>query len=295
MIDLSVIIVNYNTKKLLLDCLDSIVKQTQNINYEIIVVDNASIDGSVEEIQSRSCGTKFKIIINKSNLGYAKANNIGIRQANGKWILLLNTDTKIVDNALKKLVDFSEGKQNLGVLGPKLLNPDDSAQLSTARFLTLPNVFLWLFTGDRFLYSSPKSAVQTDWVMGSAFLIKREVIDKVGLLDEKFFMYVEEQEWCYRIKKAGFEVWFYPGAEIFHLVRGSSPGGLPAGRQGKKGAILNIYRGLIYFYDKHFGRLPLSMLKFMLLTKAIIAWLVGLITGNKELKETYAQAFKLVR
>lgn len=286
MIDLSVIIVNWNTKKLLLECLESIVKQTQGINYEIIVVDNGSTDGSVKEIESRY--NDITILHNKNNLGFAKANNQALRQARGRYALLLNTDTKIVSNVLKKLVDFADSKPNLGVAGPKLLNRNRSAQPSTAPFFTLVNAFLWLFTGDRFLYSSPKSARRTDWVMGSAFLVKRGVIDKVGLLDEKFFMYVEEQEWCYRIKKAGFEVWFYPGAQIYHLVRGSSA-------EGKKGAILNIYRGLIYFYQKHFASWQLLVLKFFLLTKAAIAWLVGKIRHNPYLVETYAQAFKLAR
>ena len=290
MIDLSVIIVNWNTKKLLLECLDSVDKQTQGINYEIIVVDNGSTDGSMEAIRNTQYEIRNLIIIeNKKNLGFAKANNQGIKVAQGKYILLLNTDTKIVDNALKKLIDFADSKSNLGVVGPKLLNRDGSAQPSTAPFFTLANAFLWLFTGDHFLYSSPKSASRTDWVMGSAFLVKRGVIDKVGFLDEKFFMYVEEQEWCYRIKKAGFEVWFYPGAEIYHLVRGSSLGG----RQGKKGAILNIYRGLIYFYGKHFASWQLLVLKFFLLTKAAIAWLVGWLLRNEYLRNTYGKAFKV--
>ena len=157
-----------------------------------------------------------------------------------------------------------------------------------ASFFTLPRAILWLTTGDRFLYSSPSRSQEVDWVMGAALMVKKEAIKKTGLLDEKFFMYMEEQEWCYRIKKEGWQVWFYPEAEIFHLVRGSSP-------EGRQKAILGIYQGLIYFYKKHFSSWQLIMVKLVLVIKAIGVWLVGVLTKNHDLKETYAKAFKLVR
>ena len=293
MINLSIIIVNWNTKQLLLDCLGSIFKNTKDLNYEIIVVDNGSTDGSVEEIQNlkskiQSYNAKFKIIKNKQNLGFAKANNQGIKIAKGKYILLLNSDTKIVDNALKRLVDFAKTKQNWGVLGPRLLNKDGSLQPSVGRFFTLPWAILWLATGDRFLYSSPAKGVEVDWVMGAAFLVNREAIEKAGLLDENFFMYMEEMEWCWRIKKAGLQIWFYPGVKIYHLARGSSP-------EGRGRAILWIYQGLIYFYQKHFAPWQLAVLKLALRTKAIISWLIGILAANRYLKETYGKAFKMVR
>lgn len=287
MINLSIIIVNYNTRQLLVNCLNSVIKNARDLNYEIIVVDNGSTDGSVKATRDTRYVRRLKIIENKTNLGFAKANNQAIKQAQGKYVLLLNSDTKVIGNALKELVDFADSKLKLGVVGPRLLNSDGSFQPSAAGFLTLPRVFLWLFTGDRFIYASPNTALQADWVMGSAFLIKKEVIDQVGLLDEKFFMYIEEQEWCYRIKQAGWQVWFYPEAEIYHLVRASSP-------TGKQFAVQHIYSGLIYFYRKHFGSLPLAVLKFLLRIKAVLAWLAGLISGSRELKEAYAKAYKLV-
>jgi len=301
MIDLSIIIVNWNTKKLLLDCLNSIFKNTKNLNYEVIVVDNGSTDSSVDSVKELFINelrkkkhklvnplTRNKLIINKENLGFAKANNQGIKKAKGEYILLLNSDTKVVGNALKKLVDFAKTKPNLGVVGPRLLNKDGSFQPSVGRFFTLPWAVLWLMTGDKFLYSSPVKPTEVDWVMGAALLISRRAIERVGLLDENFFMYMEEVEWCWRIKKAGFEIWFYPEVEIYHLVRGSSP-------EGKQKAILWIYQGLIYFYQKHFATWQLAMLKLALQIKAISSWLIGVLTGNKYLKETYAKAFKMVR
>jgi hypothetical protein len=287
MIDLSVIIVSWNTKKLLADCLDSIFNQTKDLDYEVIVVDNGSTDGSVDLIKKLK-HQNLQLIENKDNLGFSKANNQGLKMARGQYFLLLNSDTKVVGQALKNLVDFAKQKPLLGVVGPRLLNPNGSKQPSAAPFLTLGRVFIWLVTGDRFLYSSPDNQRQVDWAMGAALLVTRGAIKKAGLLDEKFFMYLEEVEWCYRIKKAGFENWFYPKAKVYHLVRGGSPG-------GKKRAVCAIYQGLIYFYQKHFGPLPGSMLKLMLRTKALGARVLGFLTGNKYLQETYAQAFKLVR
>lgn len=311
MIDLSIIIVNWNTKKLLLDCLASIFNQNENLNYEIIVVDNGSTDGSVTAVkqlmrhglrvrnknkqltvpktrnpQTRNSLT-VKLIENKENLGFAKANNQAIQQAIGEYILLLNTDTKIINNALKKLVDFARSDKKIGLVGPRLLNFNGTPQPSVAPFFTLFKVFVWLFTGDRFLYSSPNKAIKADWLMGAALMAKKEMIEKIGGLDEGYFMYVEDIEWCYRAKKAGWSVWFYPAAQIIHLVRGSSP-------EGKQRAILGIYKGLLRFYEKNFASWQLSVLKFLLLTKAVIAWLIGVVTVNNYLKKTYGEAIKLV-
>ena len=285
MIDLSVIVVSYNTQKLLRDCLASIFKQTKDLTYEVIVVDNASTDGSLPMV--KKIFPKVLVIENKENLGFSKANNQALRLAQGKAILLLNSDTKVVGHALKKLIDFAETKEKLAVVGPKLLNADGSRQPSTAPFLKLPRALLWLATGDRFLYASPAAERKVDWVMGAALLVKKEVVAKVGGLDEQFFMYLEEVEWCYRIKKAGWQVWFYPGAEVYHLVRGSSP-------EGKQRAVMGIYTGLPYFYGKHYGKTELAVLKLALRTKAILAWGLGILTGNRYLKETYAKAFKVV-
>jgi GT2 family glycosyltransferase len=287
--DLSVIILNFNTKNLLRDCLSSVLQQTQGINFEIIIVDNGSTDGSVEMIEELRIKNKgLRIIKNKKNLGFAKANNQGIRKAAGDYVFLLNSDTFLKKNSLLKLVEFAKDHPQAGGVGPRLLNKDGSKQPSVAPFFTLPRVFLWLLTGDRFLFSSPDTTRQVDWVMGAALLIKKEVFKKTGLLDEHFFMYLEEVEWCYRLKKAGWQIWFYPGAEIFHLVRGSSP-------EGKQRAIWGICQGLIYFYRKHFAPWQLIVLKFLLRTKAAGAWLIGILSFDQDLKETYAKAFKMVK
>ena len=286
MIEFSIIILNYNTKELLKNCLTSVIQFTKKINYEIIVVDNASSDGSEKEIRQL-----FKQVIwiqNKNNFGFAKANNIGIKKAKGKFVILLNSDTKIESDAFTKLVEFANKKNSLGIAGPRLLNADKTPQPSVAPFYTLPITAISLFHGDRFLRQSPNTSQKVDWVTGACFIINRQLIEKIGLLDEHYFMYIEEMEYCYRAKKAGFTVWYFPEVDVYHLVRGSSP-------EGKQKVIWWIYEGLQYFYEKHFAPWQLSMLKLLLRFKAAVYWFVGVVLGNQYLRQTYAQAYGLVK
>jgi len=283
--DLSIIILSFNTKNLLDDCLDSVFQQTKGIKFEVLVVDNHSTDGSGEMVKKKF--PQVKLISNQKNLGFAQANNQGMKKAQGKYLLLLNSDTKVKGSALKKLVSLAEEKRNLGIAGPKLLNLDETPQPSTGPFYTLPVTCFSLFRGDRYLRHAYSQEKAVDWLYGACFLIKRELIDKIGFLDEKFFMYVEEMEFCFRAKKAGFQVYYFPQAEVYHLERGSSP-------EGKQKAIWGIYQGLIYFYQKHFAPWQLAVLKLLLRVKAILVWVIGWLTNNQELKETYAKAFKLV-
>ncbi len=288
--DLSVVILSFNTKRLLRDCLASIFNQTKGVNFEVIVVDNGSTDESVVMLEElRTKNKELRTIKNKRNLGFAKANNQGIKKAQAEYVLLLNSDTVLKNNAFLKLIEFAKDHPRAGIIGPRLLNKDGSEQPSTASFFTLFRVFFWLFTGDRFLFSSPAKATPVDWLMGAALLVKKEALEKAGPLDEKFFMYMEEVEWCYRFKQAGWQVWFCPEAEIYHLVRGSSADSW----QGRQKAVWGIYQGLIYFYQRHFAPWQLSVLKFCLKVKAAGAWLIGVLTNNQYLKKTYAKAFKM--
>lgn len=291
--DLSVIVVNYNTKKLLKDCLNSIFRYTRGLDFEVIVVDNASTDGSDKyiknkKLKTKSTNKKLKNILNKENLGFAKANNQGIKIAKGKYVLLLNSDTLLKDNAFLKMVEFMGKHPGVSVLGPRLLNADGSNQESVGRFPTLPVVTVMLFKehfgGSRYVRCSPDKASEVDWAMGAALMARKEVFNKVGLLDEKIFMYMEEVEWCYRVKKAGEKIYFYPGAEIIHLGRGSS-------KTGKKEPILNIYKGLIYFYEKHKSPVELGLLRFLLKLKAGSAYFLGHLINSDYLKKTYGEAF----
>lgn len=286
---LSVIILSYNTKDLLKKCLESVINCTPtDIKIEIIVVDNASTDGSASMVERNF--PEVKLIRSKKNLGYAKGNNLGIRASLGEYVLILNSDTVIKKGAIDKLVNFLEKNKQIDIVGPRLLNVDGSFQANCGRFPNLPVVFVMLFKehwGSKYVRWSPETSQFVDWLMGAAFMARKRVFEKVGGFDEKIFMYMEEVEWFYRAKKAGMKSYFLKDAEIIHLGRGSS-------KTGKKEPILNIYRGLIHFYKKHRSVLELIILRFMLKLKAIGALVIGYLTNNNYLKETYGEAFRLV-
>lgn len=287
--DLSIIILSFNTKDILDNCLKSILKNSKGIDMEIIVVDNHSTDGSPESIRKNFPGVY--LIENNKNEGFAKANNQGIKISKGKYILLLNSDTLVEKDAIKEMINFMESRKEVGVVGPQLLNSDRSKQASAGRFPDLFTVFIMLFfehwQQNRFVRTSFDTLTQTDWIMGAALMIRKNILEKTGLLDEKIFMYYDEVEWCYRIKKAGYKIYFYPKPEIIHLWQGSS-------QSKREGPILANYKGLVYFYEKHKTKIELLLLKFLLKTKAILALGVGYLTNNSYLKETYEKALNLV-
>lgn len=289
-IKISVIIVNWNTKDLLKQCLESLIADLtfNKISNEIIVVDNNSSDGSVEMVKKMF--PSVRLICNKQNLGYAKGNNKGIKNATGEYIMILNTDTIIKQGAIKKLVGFLDREERVDIVGPKILNQDGTPQSSCGRFPNLAVCGVMLFKehfgGSKFVRWSPSESVFVDWVIGAAFIARKKIFEKIGGFDENIFMYMEEVEWFYRAKKAGFKVYFLKDAEIIHLGRGSS-------KSGKTQPILNIYKGLIYFYKKHKTFPELFVLKLMLKTKALGAYLLGLVKNDKYLKETYGEAFKI--
>lgn len=294
--DLSVIIVNWNTKKLLEDCIRSVMQFTKGIEYEIIVVDNGSTDSSQELVKKKFL--KVKLLENKENLGFTKANNQGMNVAKGEYILLLNSDTYLIENSLKKLVEFSRTKENLGAVGPLLLNTDKSTQQSVGFFPHLPQMLFWLSFIDDLpfgQYLKPyhvdhdsfyKSDHEVDWVTGAAYLIPKSTVQKVGLLDEKIFMYGEEVEWSYRIKKSGYKIFFTPITKIVHIGRGSS------GKISSR-AILGEFEGLIYFYKKHKGFLALQILRIFLKIGALARIVIFALLGRFELAKCYVQSFKV--
>jgi GT2 family glycosyltransferase len=230
MADLSIIIVNFNTKNLLRNCLVSIYKTTKNVTFEIIVVENASTDGSAEMVKREF--HEVKLIKNRENRGFAAANNQGIKRAQGKLILLLNSDTTIKDNAIGKSVNFLRNKSNIGALGCKLLNTDGSPQPSAkinfsslwAVFLTKMGILNLLPQSFRQKYNGKTSYENTREVAilkGAFLLLRKKALCQVGLLDEQFFMYAEEVDLCFRLKAAGWKICFFPDAQIIHHGSGS--------------------------------------------------------------------------
>lgn len=288
-VKISVVVLSWNTKGLLRDCLKS-VKQSLvgDFKVEIIVVDNASNDGSVEMVKREFSETR--LIINEKNLGYGKGNNVGIKAAKGEYVLVLNSDTIIDKGAIEKLVEFLDKNKGVAIVGPKLLNSDGTPQANCGRFpnLTISFIMLYLehFGLGRLVRWSPDKSQFVDWLMGAAFIARREVFEKIGGFDEKIFMYMEEIEWFYRARKAGFKAYFLKEAEIVHLGRGSS-------KSGKTDPILNIYRGIIYFFKKHKSVPEKVILLFLLKLKALLALALGYLKDDDYLKKTYGQAIKI--
>ena len=294
--DLSVIIVNWNTKKLLEDCLRSIFKFTKDVGFEIIIVDNGSEDGSQSMLKKKF--PQVKLIPNKDNLGFAKANNQGIKIAKGKYVLLLNSDTYLIENSFKKLVEKADELDDLGALGPLLLNEDRSIQQSVGFFPDLPQIFWWMtfiddLSGGTMLKpyhvdhdSFYKSEHEVDWVTGAAFFIPTKVIDKVGLLDEKIFMYGEDFEWCFRIKKSGFKVYFSPAAKIVHIGGGSV-------NKIRTNAFAGEFKGLVYFYKKYKGRTSLQILLFLLKMGTLLRIVAFAIFGRIKTAKSYVEVLKM--
>lgn len=293
--DLSIIIISYNTKKTTQNCLKSIYESLQNVelNYEIIVIDNASTDGSVKILEGYvdSKPDNFKLIKNDANLGFAKANNLGVKKAAGDYILLLNSDIVVLDNAIEKMFKFyQQNQKTINFLGAKLLNKNMSLQPSAALFYTLPIVFSALFLkGDYWglTRSSPNNLARVDWVSGACILTKKECFNQINGFDEKIFMYMDEVDLLYRAKMSGLTTYFYPEARFIHLGSASS--------SGRTYPITQVFGGLIYFYKKHYSKSALFLLKILLKLKLGIAILIGKITNNRYLIETYEKADQIVK
>lgn len=217
--DLSIIIPSFNTKQLLQECLDSLKKNKGKLKIEIIVVDNGSTDKSVDYLKRASQDKGVKAIFLDQNWGFAGAVNKGIQQAKSKFILLLNSDTQIKKNTFKELIKFSK-KRPEAIVGLQLVNLDDSIQPSVYHFPSLVRAVREFWFGQEGTYQkyAPKSEkpVEVDAVTGAAMLIPQKVIKKIGFLDEKYFFYFEDLDYCRRAKKAGFRVYYLPSAKVIH-------------------------------------------------------------------------------
>lgn len=287
--DLSVVIISFNTKQLTQECLTSTIRSLKEskLSWEIIVVDNISTDGTREMLKKKF--PKVITIFNKENVGFGRGNNQGIKMAKGEYILLLNSDTIVLSNAIGKLVSFGRQHPN-AFIGPKLLNPDRSPQSSCGPFFSLPVVFASLFLkGDYIGLTrwSPTRVKKVDWVSGACILAPKRLFMQDLLFDENIFMYMEEIDLLMRAKKKKYPTYFYPRSLIVHLGAASST-------NKRKGPVLNIYRGFLYLYGKHGTPFSRFMVRLMLKTKAAIAWTVGLLLGKDLLKETYEEAYRMV-
>jgi N-acetylglucosaminyl-diphospho-decaprenol L-rhamnosyltransferase len=255
--DLSVVIVSYNTRDLLRACLDSIVATLDGgLTYEVVVVDNASTDGSAAMI--REGFPQVRLLANSDNRGFAASNNQAIQKSSGRYVILLNPDTEVRQGALQHMMRVLEERSEIGVVGPKLLFPDGRLQHSAFTFPTLAMVFLDFFPLQDRLLDTPLNGrypralyergepFAIDHPLGAALMVRRQVIDEVGPLDERFFMYCEEIDWCMRIKEAGWEIVCCPRAEIVHYVAQST-------RQFREDMYVELHKSRYRLYEKHYG------------------------------------------
>jgi N-acetylglucosaminyl-diphospho-decaprenol L-rhamnosyltransferase len=288
--DLSIVIVSWNVKDLLRLCLSSAagsltLERGQRLSAQIIVVDNASSDGSAEMVRAEF--PHVQVIANETNVGFTQGNNQGLAACDGRYDLLLNPDTEVVDDALGKMVAFMEERPRVGALGPQLLYPDGGVQSSRRRFprfttALLEGTFLqqWfpnsgLLKRYYVLDAADGETQEVDWVVGACLLLRRSTLDEVGPLDERFFMYSEEMDWCYRAKKLGWQVFYFPEAQVVHHEGKSSEQVLPVRH-------IQFQRSKVLFFQKYHGRFRGEILRLYLLITYLwqtavegLKWLVG--------------------
>ncbi len=266
--DLSIIIVNRNTKEYLLPCLRSVLENEKGTGWKIIVVDNGSRDGSPAEAKRKF--PSIDLIENEGNLGFAKAVNQGLQKAPGRYVLLLNPDTQVKKGAIEELISFMDAHPDAGIAGAKLLDSDGSKQNSIANFPSLAtelsnkSLLRWLFPerfpGKERDYSEP---VAVDSVIGACIMVRRDAIEQVGLLDEDYFLFLEETDWCYRMKRAGWRIYHIPQAEALHFQGKSA-------EKDKKRAKVEFYRSRYHFFKKNRGSLQWFILLIGLVIKLVI-------------------------
>ncbi len=268
MLDISVIIVNWNTYELLRNCLRSIITHTTcTTKYEITVVDNGSTDGSAEMVARHF--PEVRLICNQDNLGFAKANNQAIKVSTGRYLVLLNSDTELKNDALTAMMNFMDAHPSAGICGTKLLNTDGTRQDSCDLFPRTPYMMLRDKIGDirrrrhanswqnRMAAWNFDSNFVVDYLIGAALLIRRETLKQIGMLDDRFFMYAEDIDWCYRAFLKGWQTYYLGTISIYHYNRGSS------NKSPELSAQLQTLRreSLLQFYRKHYGRVNALLFK----------------------------------
>jgi hypothetical protein len=264
--DLSIVIVNWNTSGMLMRCLRAIYETVCNLEVEVIVVDNASSDDSVQ-----ACRTNFpaaKVIVNSENAGFSKANNQGIAVAAGRYILLLNSDAFVHPGSVETVVRFMDAHPDVGAAGCKLLYENGELQRSCTSFPTL-STELWqclyldrLFPRSKLFgrywmsYWDMSDSRPVDAIMGAFMMLRRKALDEVGLLDEDFFFYSEEVDLCYRLWRAGWPVHYVADGTVTHVWGGSDQSAL--GRR-----LIQLYASRLHFFRKHYGEAQVVMLKLI--------------------------------
>lgn len=292
---LSIITLNFKKKELTVACVASLYKhyqkQFERNEFELIIVDNFSQDDSVPFIKKDIEKHKYKnvsLLQNEENSGFGGGCNLGAEKAKGEYVLFLNNDTQVLDAGFIGMTEFLDSRPHVGILGGRMENEDRSPQASAGKFYTFFNAVLMIFGLQRLglIYSSPNIIQKSDWVSGGCMMVRKSMFDKIGEFDPEIFMYFEDVEICYRAKKAGFLTYYYPHVTTLHIGQGSS---------NRTFAIVNIYKGLIYFYKKHMPMWQTNMIELLLKLKAYTLIKIGKMLKNSYLVSTYEEALTVLR
>lgn len=271
--DVSIILVNYNTEQLTINCLDSIYKFTHDLDFEIIVVDNNSSDDSVARIK-----TEFKDVIvieSPENLGFGRANNLAAKAAKGKYLFFLNTDTLLLNNAVKIFFDYAELNSNIGALGSYLLDEQGNFIHSYGQFITLKNFVYKYIPAFRFKEKFENSDYKfVDYITGADLFIPKTVIDETGAFDPDYFMYCEEVDLQYRICKAGYDRIVINGPQIIHLEGGSFDTSKQSITKREKRAV-EIHRSRVIYSRKHNSYFTHVIFRVIFFTRKLLAAIRG--------------------
>ncbi|MBN8585600.1 MAG: glycosyltransferase [Ignavibacteria bacterium] len=290
MIDISVIIVNYNVKELLEQCINSILKASDGLKVEIIVVDNNSFDGSIEYLKNKfPSHPSIKLIESPINLGFAKANNLGVKESRGEYLLILNPDTILQEDTLTSSLKFYKETPGIGAMTCKLILPNGKLDLACRRSFPTPSVAVYRIMGLSRLFPKSRkfgkynltfldenSTYEVDAIVGAFMLIKRDVYEKVKGFDEDYFMYGEDLDLCFRIKKAGYKIYYYPDTSIIHYK----------GESTKKSSISyvnNFYGAMQVFVKKNLNTsfwLMNLLIRISIIYRASISYFTRLVKNN---------------
>lgn len=267
--DASIVIVNYNTRELLAACLESLFAVITGISFDVWVVDNDSNDGSVEMVENHF--PQVHCIRNSANLGFARANNLAMYQVTGRYVVLLNSDTIMMPGSLEIMVSFMDKQEIVGVCGGQLLNLDGSRQNSISNIPTFATELLnksllrWLFPGR---YPGKECLIETpievESIIGACMVVSRKAIEQVGMLDERYFFFFEETDWCLSIKKAGWKIFFHPQAKIVHLQGASA-------KKNHIPARIEYWKSRYLFFRKHLSAPLFFCLKVGLLIRLLLS------------------------
>jgi GT2 family glycosyltransferase len=249
MISISIIIVSWNSFDFLKQCINSIYEYIEDIEFEIIIIDNASTDDSPKLIEKYF--PDVTLIKNTENLGFARANNIGIKASRGEYLFLVNSDILLFNKIFKRIINHMNDHPSIGLLGPKILNPDHSLQLSARKFPNFLSNMSRVFAVDRIFHNlnfhSHKKIEEVDILSGCFWVARKKAIDEIGLLDDQFFIYGEDKDWSTRFRKGGWKVLYFPEVEVIHF----------GGRSSSNAPIkfyLEMQKANLIFWRKHFSR-----------------------------------------